>query len=224
MKSFMTQADGGAFKKRKVWLALLGGLMLSALPFALQAQNNPRKARPIKALCEDVSVRGVDITLKPLVLGWHYMNLYEGKDHFIDGEFTSVFGPELVIARRLNKFFAMGVGTGLRIYSVGSSLQADLPLVFHTKFNFRDWKAVSPYFAFEAGFCDLFSSIDQTNYMRMFCYNPMVGLDFPCRRAGTGFLEARLFVYGDFNSVGFDVTAGFTFQTGKMRKKNKVTY
>lgn len=183
---------------------------LTACSMGLSAQS-----KGVRMLWEDTRVAGMEFTVKPLVYGWHYTRLHCWNRE-VEHEFLAMTGTEMLVTYRFNQAFSAGAGIGVRTYKVGLDDYIDHPLYLSGRFNFREYKRCSPYVGLDLGYGNVSGYIPGNSPLRKFCFNPSVGLDFPCRRVGKGFLEARLFVYGDVRSVGLDLTAGFTFQTGKM--------
>ena len=170
------------------------------LPMTIAAQGTT-----FRDMRRDTSTRGVDFSVKLIGSPGGDVNLVGGSDYI-----RGALGGEMTLGYRVNKAFTAGIGFDY----VNAWNKADYGTV-----NFKEKPKFTPYVSLNFGY-DVLSTIadglsDRGDiYVDDPCYyliiTPAGGLDFPLKRGGTAFVEAR-FDYGVSYQYLPSVAVGYTF-------------
>ena len=185
-------------------------VILFILPVSLMAQE-----ATFRDMRRDTSTRGVEFSIKAIGSPGGDANLVGGSDYI-----RGAFGGEMTLGYRVNKAFTAGIGFDC-VYAWNKA-DYDTPftsLFAYMKVNFKEKPKFTPYVSLNLGF-DVFSMLadDMSDrgdiYVDDPCYyviiTPAGGLDFPLKRGGTAFVEAR-FDYGVSYQYLPSVAVGYTF-------------
>ena len=180
------------------------------LPMTIAAQD-----ATFRDMRRDTSTRGVDFSVKLIGSPGGDVNLVGGSDYI-----RGALGGEMTLGYRVNKAFTAGIGFDF----VNTWTKADYGGGFtsafvYMKVNFKEKPKFTPYVSLNLGF-DVFSMLadDMSDrgdiYVDDPCYyliiTPAGGLDFPLKRGGTAFVEAR-FDYGVSYMYMPSLAVGYTF-------------
>lgn len=181
-----------------------------SFPVSLMAQE-----ATFRDMRRDTSTRGVEFSIKAIGSPGGDVNLVGGSDYI-----RGAFGGEMTLGYRVNKAFTAGIGFDC-VYAWNKA-DYDTPftsLFAYMKVNFKEKPKFTPYVSLNLGF-DVFSMLadDMSDrgdiYVDDPCYyviiTPAGGLDFPLKRGGTAFVEAR-FDYGVSYQYLPSLAVGYTF-------------
>ena len=162
------------------------------LPMTIAAQD-----ATFRDMRRDTSTRGVDFSVKLIGSPGGDVNLVGGSDYI-----RGALGGEVTLGYRVNKAF-----TGFTSAFI------------YMKVNFKEKPKFTPYVSLNFGYDVLSTIADGLSergdiYVDDPCYffiiTPAGGLDFPLKRGGTAFVEAR-FDYGVSYQYLPSVAVGYTF-------------
>lgn len=180
------------------------------LPMTVAAQD-----ATFRDMRRDTSTRGVEFSIKAIGSPGGDANLVGGSDYI-----RGAFGGEMTLGYRVNKAFTAGIGFDC-VYAWN---KADYDTGFtsafvYMKVNFKEKPKFTPYVSLNFG-GDVLSAManglsDRGDiYVDDPCYyliiTPAGGLDFPLKRGGTAFVEAR-FDYGVSYLYMPSLAVGYTF-------------
>ena len=180
------------------------------LPMTIAAQD-----ATFRDMRRDTSTRGVDFSVKLIGSLGGDVNLVGGSDYI-----RGALGGEMTLGYRVNKAFTAGIGFDF----VNTWTKADYGGGFtsafvYMKVNFKEKPKFTPYVSLNFGGDVLSAMVNGLSepgdiYVDDPCYyliiTPAGGLDFPLKRGGTAFVEAR-FDYGVSYMYMPSLAVGYTF-------------
>lgn len=181
-----------------------------SFPVSLMAQD-----ATFRDMRRDTSTRGVDFSVKLIGSPGGDVNLVGGSDYI-----RGALGGEVTLGYRVNKAFTAGIGFDF----VNTWTKADYGGGFtsafvYMKVNFKEKPKFTPYVSLNFGGDVLSAMVGGLSepgdiYVDDPCYyliiTPAGGLDFPLKRGGTAFVEAR-FDYGISYMYMPSLAVGYTF-------------
>ena len=184
--------------------------LLTLLPVSLMAQE-----ATFRDMRRDTSTRGVEFSIKAIGSPGGDVNLVGGSDYI-----RGALGGEMTLGYRVNKAFTAGIGFDC-VYAWNKA-DYDTPftsLFAYMKVNFKEKPKFTPYVSLNFGGDVLSAMVNGLSepgdiYVDDPCYyliiTPAGGLDFPLKRGGTAFVEAR-FDYGVSYQYLPSLAVGYTF-------------
>ena len=184
--------------------------LLTLLPVSLMAQE-----ATFRDMRRDTSTRGVDFSIKLIGSPGGDVNLVGGSDYI-----RGALGGEVTLGYRVNKAFTAGIG--FDFVNAWNKADYDTPftsLFAYMKVNFKEKPKFTPYVSLNFGGDVLSAMVNGLSergdiYVDDPCYyliiTPAGGLDFPLKRGGTAFVEAR-FDYGVSYLYMPSLAVGYTF-------------
>ena len=163
----------------------------------------------------DTSTRGVEFSIKAIGSPGGDANLVGGSDYI-----RGALGGEMTLGYRVNKAFTAGIGFDyVRGWNKADYDTGFTSAFVYMKVNFKEKPKFTPYVSLNFG-VDVLSTMANglsergDIYVDDPCYyliiTPAGGLDFPLKRGGTAFVEAR-FDYGVSYQYLPSVAVGYTF-------------
>ncbi len=188
--------------------------LLLAILFILSVSLMAQDAT-FRDMRRDTSTRGVEFSIKAIGSPGGDANLVGGSDYI-----RGALGGEVTLGYRVNKAFTAGIGFDY----VNTWTKADYGGGFtsafvYMKVNFKEKPKFTPYVSLNFGGDVLSAMVGGLSepgdiYVDDPCYyliiTPAGGLDFPLKRGGTAFVEAR-FDYGVSYLYMPSLAVGYTF-------------